>query len=211
MSGIIGKKIGMTSVFDDAGNNIPCTVLLAGPNVVTQIKNADGPDGYKAVQVAFEEKKEKRVSSALKGHFKAAGTSPKRIVREFRGDVPEVSLGDELTLDQLFAEGERVDVVGTSKGKGYQGVVRRHGFGGSKRSHGQSATKRAPGSISGASDPSRVFKGKKMAGQMGNERVKVKNLRIARILADQNLLLVQGAVPGHKNGYVEIHKQKQPA
>ena len=210
MSGIIGKKIGMTSVFDDAGNNIPCTVLLAGPNVVTQVKEADGRDGYSAVQVAFEEKKEKRVSSALRGHFEAAGTSPKRVIREFRGAVSEVGLGDELTLDQLFQEGERVDVVGTSKGRGFQGVVKRHGFGGSKRSHGQSATKRAPGSIGGASDPSRVFKGKKMAGQMGNERVKVKNLRIARILADQNLILVQGAVPGHKNGYVEIHKLKQP-
>ena len=211
MSGIIGKKIGMTSVFDAVGNNVPCTVILAGPNVVTQIKSTDTRDGYSSVQLAFDDKKAKRTSSALMGHFEKAGTSPKRRLTEFRNYSLEVELGGEVTADQLFEEGERVDVVGTSKGKGYQGVVKRHGFGGSKRSHGQSATKRAPGSIGGASDPSRVFPGKKMGGQMGNERVKIKNLEIVRVLADQNLILVRGAVPGARNSYVEIHKKKQNA
>ncbi len=212
MSGIIGKKIGMTSVFDAAGNNVPCTVILAGPNVVTQIKSDETKDGYQAVQLAFDEKRSKRTSSALRGHFAKAGTEPKRKVVEFRGFNVDVELGDEVSADQVFTEGERVDVVGTSKGKGFQGVVKRHGFSGvGMRTHGQHNRNRAPGSIGAGSDPSRVFKGMKMAGQMGNERVKVKNLEVVRVLADQNLVLVRGAVPGARNGYVEIHKKKQPA
>lgn len=212
MSGIIGKKIGMTSVFDDAGNNVPCTVILAGPNVVTQVKSDDSKDGYEAVQLAFDDKKEKRTTSALRGHFAKASTGPKRKVTEFRRFSVEVGLGDEVTVDQIFAEGERVDVVGTSKGKGFQGVVKRHGFGGvGMRTHGQHNRGRAPGSIGASSDPSRVFKGMRMAGRMGGERVKVKNLEVVRVLADQNLVLVRGAIPGAKNSYVEIHKKKQPA
>lgn len=212
MSGIIGKKIGMTSVFDAAGNNVPCTVVLAGPNVVTQVKSQDSKDGYEAVQLAFDDKKEKRTSSALRGHFGKAGTSPKRKVSEFRGYSLDVDLGDQVTVDQLFTEGERVDVVGTSKGKGFQGVVKRHGFGGvGMRTHGQHNRGRAPGSIGASSDPSRVFKGMRMGGRMGGDRVKVKNLEVVRVLADQNIVLVRGAIPGAKNSYVEIHKKQQPA
>lgn len=208
MSGIIGKKIGMTSVFDAVGNNVPCTVILAGPNVVTQIKTSDTKDGYSAVQLAFDDKKAKNTSGALLGHFEKAGTGPKRRVSEFRGFSVDVELGDEVTSGDLFEEGELVDVVGTSKGKGYQGVIRRHGFSGSARTHGQFSNRRAPGSIGGASDPSRVFKGQKMAGQMGNARVKVKNLEVVRVLPEQNLILVRGAVPGARNSYVEIHKKQ---
>lgn len=208
MSGIIGKKIGMTSVFDAEGNNVPCTVILAGPNVVTQVKSKEERDGYAAVQLAFDEKKEKRVNSAQRGHFEKAGTTPKRKLVEFRKFSLDVELGDEVTLDQLFEEGETIDVVGTSKGKGFQGVVRRHGFGGvGMRTHGQHNRNRAPGSIGAGSDPSRVFKGMRMAGRMGGERVKVKNLKVVRVLADQNIVLVRGAVPGARNSYVEIHKK----
>lgn len=211
MSGIVGKKIGMTSIFDAAGNNVPCTVILAGPNVVTQVKAADGSDGYDAVQVAFDEKKEKRTTQAMRGHFGKAGTTPKRKVTEFRSYALDVELGDEVRVDQLFAEGEEIDVVGVSKGKGFQGVVKRHGFSGvGMRTHGQHNRERAPGSIGASSDPSRVFKGMRMGGRTGGDRVKVKNLRVARILADQNLILIRGAVPGPKNSYVEIHKKQRP-
>jgi large subunit ribosomal protein L3 len=209
MSGIIGKKVGMTSIFDAAGNNVPCTVILAGPNVVTQVKETDGPDAYEAVQLAFDEKKEKRTTSALKGHFTKAGTSPKRKLVEFKSFSTDVALGDEVTVDQVFAEGEIVDVVGTSKGKGFQGVVKRHGFGGvGMRTHGQHNRGRAPGSIGAGSDPSRVFKGMRMGGRQGNDRVKVKNLEVVRVLADQNVILIKGAVPGARNSYVVIHKKK---
>ncbi len=197
----------MTSVFDDAGNNIVCTVIEAGPNLVTQIKDVDR-DGYEAVQLGFGEKKEKRTTSALRGHFKAAGTDPRRKLVEFRNYGLEVSLGEEIGPGDVFVAGEDVDVVGYSKGKGYQGVVKRHGFGGvGMRTHGQHNRERAPGSIGASSDPSRVFKGMRMAGRQGNSRVKVKNLRVVRVLADHNLILVEGAVPGPRNGFVQIYKK----
>ncbi|GAB5521965.1 MAG: 50S ribosomal protein L3 [Rhodothermales bacterium] len=198
----------MTSIFDENGRNIPCTVIQAGPNVVTQVKEADGADGYNAVQLAFDDKKEKRTTKALQGHFQAAGTGPKRHVVEFRDYSLDVSLGDEITASQLFEEGEIVDVAGTSKGKGFQGVVKRHGFAGvNDRTHGQHNRQRAPGSIGAASYPSRVIKGMRMAGRMGTDRVTVKNLQVVRILDDHNAVLVKGAVPGPKNGYVEILKK----
>ena len=210
MSGIIGKKLGMTSVFDAAGNSVVCTVIEAQPNLVTQVKTEDGRDGYNAVQLGFGEKKAKRTSKALQGHFEAAGTGPKRKVTEFRDFAGEVGLGDEVRAEDVFQEGEKIDVVGTSKGKGFQGVVKRHGFGGvGMQTHGQHNRQRAPGSIGQSSDPSRVFKGMRMAGRMGGDRVKVKNLRVVRILTDHNLVLVSGAVPGPKNSYVELHKKAQ--
>jgi large subunit ribosomal protein L3 len=208
MGGMIGKKLGMTSVFDAVGNNVICTVIEAGPNVVTQVKTEDGKDGYAAVQLGFGEKKAKRTTKALQGHFEVAGTTPKKKVVEFTPYDEEVALGDELHVADVFVEGELVDVVGTSKGKGFQGVVKRHGFGGvGMQTHGQHNRQRAPGSIGASSDPSRVFKGMRMAGRMGNARVKVKNLRVVRILPEHNLLLVKGAIPGPKNGYVEIYKK----
>jgi large subunit ribosomal protein L3 len=207
MSGIIGKKLGMTSIFDAAGNNVVCTVIEAGPNVVTQVKDAE-TDGYSAVQLAFGERKPKRTTKALQGHFKAADTTPKRKVIEFRDAKLDAGLGDEIRVDAIFAEGDLIDVVGTSKGKGFQGVVKRHGFSGvGMRTHGQHNRGRAPGSIGASSDPSRVFKGMRMAGRMGNARVRVKNLRVVRILPDHNLILVKGAVPGPKEGYVELRKK----
>ena len=206
MSGMIGKKLGMTSIFDEAGNNVVCTVIEAGPNVVTQVRDADR-DGYEAVQLGFGEKKEKRTSQALRGHFDAAGTTPKKQVVEFRDYTQEVALGDEVRVEDLFVVGELIDVVGTSKGKGFQGVVKRHKFGGvGMQTHGQHNRQRAPGSIGQSSDPSRVFKGMRMAGRMGNARVKVKNLQVVRILPEHNVILVKGAVPGPKNGFVELHK-----
>lgn len=197
----------MTSVFDDAGNNVICTVIQAGPNVVTQIKSVEA-DGYAAVQLGFSDKKEKNTTSALKGHFEAAGTAPKRKVAEFRNYGLELGLGQEIGVADVFDAGEIVDVVGTSKGKGFQGVVKRHGFAGvGMRTHGQHNRGRAPGSIGQSSDPSRVFKGMRMAGRMGNAQVKVKNLRVVRVLPDHNLILVKGAVPGPKNGFVQIYKK----
>ena len=208
MSGMLGRKIGMTSVFDDQGDNIPCTVIEAGPNVVTQVKRADGQDGYDAVQLGFADQKEKRTTKALRGHFEAAGTTPKKKLREFDWSGDEVDLGDEIRVEEVFEEGELIDVAGTSKGKGFQGVVRRHGFRGvNDRTHGQHNRERAPGSIGQSSDPSRVYKGMRMGGQMGNARVKVKNLEVVRIYPEHNLLLVRGAIPGPKNGFVELFKQ----
>lgn len=206
MSGLLGKKIGMTSVFDEAGNHVPVTVIEVEPSVITQIKTEE-TDGYTAVQLATIEKKEKSTTKALKGHFLKADTTPKRFVREFRDFLPEgLSVGDQLTVGDVFTEGSLVAVVGTSKGKGFQGVVRRHGFSGvGGRTHGQHNRERAPGSIGQSSDPSRVFKGMKMGGRMGNNRVKVKNLLVVKILADSNLLLVEGAVPGPRGRVVEIH------
>src|SRR5690606_25158514 len=208
MSGILGRKIGMTSVFDDAGNNVVCTVIETGPCVVTQIKT-DETDGYRAVQLAFGDKKEKNTTKALQGHFEAAGTTPKRHLVEFRNypGLDDLSLGDEIAVGDVLAEGDRVHVVGTSKGKGFQGVVKRHGFGGvNDARHGQHNRQRAPGSIGQASDPSRVFKGTKMAGRTGGDRVTVKNLRVVRVFPEKNLLLVNGAIPGAKKGFVEIRK-----
>ncbi|NBB87973.1 MAG: 50S ribosomal protein L3 [Bacteroidetes bacterium] len=208
MSGMIGKKIGMTSIFDDRGNNIPVTVIEAGPNVVTQVKDADGADGYEAVQLAYGDKRPSRTPMAMEGHFEKAGSGPKRKVKEFSKFDREVELGDEVIIEDLFAEGDRVDVVGVSKGKGFQGVVKRHGFSGvGMKTHGQGDRERAPGSIGASSDPSRVFKGMRMAGRMGNQRTKTKNLQVARLIPDQNLILLKGSVPGHKGGFVEIYRK----
>ena len=206
--GILGIKVGMTSIFDANGNHYPCTVIEVEPNVVTQIRTQE-KDGYDAVQVALCEKKEKRTAKSMKGHFQAAGTSPKRHVREFALSERELSLGDEIRVEELFAEGEVINVAGISKGKGFQGVVKRHKFRGvNDATHGQHNRQRAPGSIGAGSDPSRVFKGMRMAGRMGTDRVTIKNLQIMRILPDQNAVLVNGAVPGPKNGLVELRKKK---
>lgn len=208
MSGMIGKKVGMTSVFDDEGNNIPCTVIEAGPNVVTQVKREDGADGYDAVQLAYGDRKAKRTPMAMQGHFEKAGAAPKKKVKEFRPFPLDVELGDEVLLEDLFEEGELVDVVGISKGKGFQGVVRRHGFRGvGMRTHGQHDRERAPGSIGASSDPSRVFKGMRMGGRMGNQRTKIQNLEVVRILPEHNAILIKGSVPGPKGGFVEIYKK----
>ena len=205
MSGLIGKKVGMTSIFDENGKNIPCTVIEAGPCVVTQVRTEE-VDGYNALQLGFDDKAEKRANKAEKGHYKKAGTSPKKKVVEFRDFEGEFKLGDTVGVD-LFQEGEFVDVIGTSKGKGFQGVVKRHGFGGvGQATHGQHNRLRAPGSIGAASYPARVFKGMKMAGQMGNERVTVQNLRVLKVVPEKNLLVVKGCVPGHKNAYITIEK-----
>jgi large subunit ribosomal protein L3 len=206
-SGLIGKKVGMTSVFDDEGNNVACTVVEAGPNVVTQVKS-EGRDGYSAVQLGFDNVKEKNVTQAMLGHFEKAGCPPKRMLSEFRNFGEDVELGDVVRVEDLFQEGERIDVVGVSKGKGFQGVVKRHGFSGvGMMTHGQSDRQRHPGSIGASADPSRVFKGMRMAGQTGSERTKIQNLRVVRILADQNAILVHGSVPGPKSEYVELHKK----
>jgi large subunit ribosomal protein L3 len=205
MQGIIGKKIGMTSVFDANGKNIPVTIIEAGPCIVTQVKTAE-KEGYNAVQVGYHEKSEKNVPSALLGHFKKAGVTPRHKVVEFRDFEGDVKLGDELKVD-MFQEDEFIDVIGTSKGKGFQGVVKRHGFGGvGQATHGQHNRMRAPGSIGASSYPSRVFKGMRMAGQTGNARVKNLNLQIVKVLPEQNLILVKGAVTGPKNGYVILEK-----
>jgi len=203
MSGLIGKKIGMTSIFDGEGKNIPCTVIQAGPCVVTQIRTSE-TDGYKAVQLAFGERKEKNTPAALKGHFAKANTTPKRKVIEFSGFETEFALGDQVTVD-ILTEGQYCDVVGLSKGKGFQGVVKRHGFAGvGGQTHGQHNRLRAPGSLGASSWPSRVFKGMRMAGRMGGDNVKLVNLQIVKVIAEQNLVLIKGAVPGAKGSYVTI-------
>ena len=205
MSGLIGKKIGMTSLFDENGINIPCTVLELGPCVVTQVRTEE-VDGYSALQLGFDDKAEKRATNAALGHFKKANTVPKKKVVEFQDFEEEYKLGDTLTVE-LFKEGEFVDVSGTSKGKGFQGVVKRHGFAGvGQATHGQHNRLRAPGSIGAASYPARVFKGMRMAGQMGTDKVKVQNLKVLKVVAEKNLLVVKGAVPGHKNAYVIVEK-----
>ena len=205
MSGLIGKKIGMTSIFDENGKNIPCTIIEAGPCVVTQVRPKE-VDGYDALQLGFDDKAEKRATKAELGHFKKAGSSVKKKVIEFQGFEDNYKLGDTITVD-FFAEGEFVDVSGISKGKGFQGVVRRHGFGGvGQTTHGQHNRLRAPGSVGASSYPSRVFKGMRMAGRMGAEKVTVQNLKVLKVVAEKNLLVVKGCIPGHKNAYVTIHK-----
>lgn len=210
MPGIIGKKIGMTSVFGPEGVNIACTVVEAGPCVVTQVRNAE-TDGYRAVQLAYGEKKEKNSSRAAIGHFKKANTTPKKSVAEFRDFRQEydgmVELGKEILIQDVFVEGDWVDVVGTSKGKGFQGVVKRHNFAGvGGQTHGQHNRLRAPGSMGNASFASRVPKGKRLAGRMGGDRVKVLNLRVVKIMPEQNLIILSGAIPGAKNSTVILQK-----
>ena len=205
MSGLIGKKIGMTSLYDEKGNNLACTIIEAGPCVVTQIKNEE-KDGYNSVQLGFLDKKERNINKAEAGHFKNAKTAPKRNLFEFKNFENELSVGDVLNVDH-FSEGEFVDISGISKGKGFQGVVKRHGFAGVGQStHGQHNRLRAPGSIGAASYPARVFKGMKMAGQMGNEKVTVQNLKVIKVVPEKNLLVIKGCVPGHKNSIVTIRK-----
>jgi len=205
MPGLIGKKIGMTSTFNELGKSIPCTVIEAGPCVVTQVRTIE-KDGYKAVQLAYDDKKEKATTAALKGHFANAKTSAKKKLVEFQGFKDEKKLGDTVSVD-IFDEGEWVDVTGTSKGKGFQGVVKRHKFHGvGGQTHGQHNRGRAPGSIGAASYPARVFKGMKMAGRMGGERVKVLNLKVVKIIPGKNLLVVKGAIPGAKGSYVLVEK-----
>ena len=205
MSGLIGKKIGMTSIFDESGKNVPCTVIEAGPCIVTQVRTEE-VDGYKAVQLGFDDKTEKSTTKAAHGHAKKAGTVAKTKVVEFQGFDQDLNLGDTICVDH-FEEGEFVDVSGISKGKGFQGVVKRHGFAGvGQATHGQHNRLRAPGSIGAASYPARVFKGMKMAGRMGGEKVKLLNLRVLKVMPEKNLLLVKGCVPGHKNSYVIIQK-----
>jgi len=203
MSGLIGRKIGMTSIFDANGKNMPCTVIEAGPCVVTQVRTKEA-DGYEALQLGFDDKK--TATKAAQGHAKKAGSAVKRKVVEFQGFEEDYNLGDTITVEH-FIEGEFVDISGTSKGKGFQGVVKRHGFAGvGQATHGQHNRLRAPGSIGAASYPARVFKGMRMAGQMGNEKVKVQNLRVLKVVAEKNLLVVKGCIPGAKNAYVTIQK-----
>ena len=208
MSGIIGKKIGMTSLFNEEGKNIPCTVIQAGPCSVLQVRTEE-VDGYVAVQLGFDDKSEKNVGKALAGHFKKAGSTPKAKIVEFRNAFEhDVKTGDLVEVN-MFAEGEYVDVTGTSKGKGFQGVVKRHGFGGvMQATHGQHNRLRAPGSIGAGSDPSRVFKGMRMAGRMGGKQVTVQNLKVLKVDAEKNLLVVKGAIPGPKNSYVIVRRWK---
>ena len=205
MPGLLGKKIGMTSVFSADGKNVPCTVIEVGPCVVTQIKTAD-KDGYEAVQLGFVEKKDKHTTAPLAGHFKKAGVAPQRHLAEFKGFDGEYKLGDSITVD-LFTENDFVDIQGVSKGKGFQGVVKRHGFGGVGQStHGQHNRLRAPGSVGACSYPAKVFKGMRMAGQMGNEKVTIQNLQVIKVMPDHNLLLIKGSIPGCKGSIVLIEK-----
>lgn len=207
MSGLIGKKIGMTGIYDANGKNVPCTVLEAGPCVVTQVMTKE-KNGYEAIQLAYEDKKESQTNKPLKGHFAKAGTSPKKIIREFTRfeEGNRKQFGDLVTVE-AFIEGEFVDVVGTSKGKGFQGVVKRHHFRGvGESTHGQHNRMRAPGSIGASSYPSRVFKGIRMAGRMGGKRVKVINLQVMKIIPEKNIIIVKGAVPGPKGSYIIVER-----
>lgn len=210
MPGLIGRKVGMTSIFDENGKSIACTLIEAGPCVVTQVKNEE-TDGYKAVQLAYGERKEKNTPKALQGHFAKAKTSPKSKIVEFRDFRDEfedkVKLGNEIKIEDVFSEQDYVDAIGMSKGKGFQGVVKRHGFGGvGQATHGQHNRMRAPGSIGAASFPSRVFKGLKMAGRTGGDRTKVMNLRVMKVYPEKNLMLISGSIPGAKNSFVILEK-----
>ena len=206
MPGLLGKKIGMTSVFSADGKNVPCTVIEVGPCVVTQVKTS-ATDGYDALQLGFEQKKEKHTTKPMAGHFAKAGVAPQRHLAEFKGFEGEHKPGDTITVDALFNEADFVDIQGTSKGKGYQGVVKRHGFGGVGQStHGQHNRQRKPGSIGACSYPAKVFKGMRMAGQMGNEKVTVQNLQVLKVMPEHNLLLIKGSVPGSKGSIVIIEK-----
>ena len=209
MSGLIGKKIGMTNVFDDNGKNYAVTVIEVDPNVITEIKTNE-ENGYEAVQLSAFDKKEKSTSKPLKGHFEKAGTTPKKYIKEFRDFVPEdAELGDELNIEDVFNIGDNVDVVGVSKGKGFTGVVKRHNFSGvGEATHGQHDRQRHPGSIGQASDPARVFPGIKMAGRSGNERNKIKNLTVAKIFSESNLMMVTGSIPGPNGRFVEIYNRQ---
>ncbi|MBL7752520.1 MAG: 50S ribosomal protein L3 [Chitinophagaceae bacterium] len=205
MKGIIGRKIGMTSIFDPGGKQTACTIIEAGPCVVTQVRTQE-TDGYSALQLSFGDKKEKQTLQSEKNHFAKAQTAAKKFVKEFRDFSLEKNLGESITVD-IFAEGDTVEVVGTSKGKGFQGVVKRHGFSGvGEQSHGQHDRQRAPGSIGGSSYPSRVFKGMRMAGRMGGDRVKMKGLKVIKIMPEKNYILVSGSVPGHNGSIVLIQK-----
>jgi large subunit ribosomal protein L3 len=206
MNGLIGRKIGMTSIFNEDGKNIPCTVVELGPNVVSQVKTEES-DGYNALQLAFGERKAKRMTGALQGHLKNAGLDSATKMVEFRNFGLEKDLGDKVIVDEVFNEGDVVNAIGISKGKGFQGVVKRHGFGGvGQATHGQHNRMRAPGAIGACSTPSRVYKGTRMAGRTGGKRVKTLNLKVVKILPEKNLLLVKGCVPGHKGAYVIIEK-----
>ncbi len=205
MPGLIGKKIGMTSVFSADGKNVPCTVIEVGPCEVTQVKTV-ATDGYDALQLGFEEAKEKHTTKPQQGHFAKAGVTPKRHLAEFKGFGDSYKLGDKITVD-LFTESDFVDIVGTSKGKGFQGVVKRHGFGGvGQATHGQHNRLRAPGSIGACSYPAKVFKGMRMAGQMGNQRVTVQNLQVVKVIPEYNVLMIKGSIPGSKGSIVLIEK-----
>ncbi|MCD7721548.1 MAG: 50S ribosomal protein L3 [Prevotellaceae bacterium] len=205
MPGLLGKKIGMTSVFSAEGKNVPCTVIELGPCVVTQVKTVE-KDGYAAVQLGFQEAKEKNTSAPMMGHFKKAGTTPKRHLAEFTGFDQEMNLGDTVTVE-LFADAAYVDVIGTSKGRGFQGVVKRHGFGGvGQATHGQDDRLRHPGSIGACSFPAKVFKGMRMAGQMGNQRVTTHNLQVLKVIPEHNILMIKGSVPGYNGAIVSVLK-----
>ena len=205
MPGLLGKKIGMTSVFSADGKNVPCTVIEAGPCVVTQVKTSK-VDGYEALQLGFQEKKEKHTTKPLMGHFKRAGVTPKRHLAEFKDFDQVFNLGDTINVS-LFSDEDFVDVIGTSKGKGFQGVVKRHGFGGVGQStHGQHNRARKPGSIGACSYPAKVFKGMRMGGQLGGDRVTVQNLKVLKVIEEHNLLLIKGSVPGCKGSIVTIEK-----
>lgn len=206
MEGLIGKKVGMTSIFDEAGDNIACTVVELGPCVVTQVKTEE-TDGYSALQLGYGERKEKHTTNPLKGHFAKASTTPKLKVSEFRDFSIEKALGETVLVDDVFALGDFVEVTGTSKGKGFQGVVKRHGFGGvGQATHGQHNRQRAPGAIGACSYPAKVFKGLRMAGRMGGKKVTTTGLRVVKIFSEKNLLLIKGAIPGHKGAFVIVKK-----
>jgi len=206
MPGILGKKVGMTSIFSAAGKNVPCTIVEAGPCVVTQIKKAE-KDGYAAVQIGFGERKEKNTPKPLKGHFAKAGVTPKSVLKEIEGFDKEVKVGDSIRVEDVFQAGEFVYVTGKSKGKGFQGVVKRHGFSGvGESTHGQHNRLRAPGSLGAGSTPSRVFKGMRMAGRTGGAQVTAENLEVLNILPEENLIVIKGAIPGHKGAIVLISK-----
>jgi large subunit ribosomal protein L3 len=206
VEGLIGKKVGMTSVFNDAGDNIACTVVEMGPCVVTQVKTM-ATDGYEAIQLGFGERKEKHTTKPMKGHFAKANVSPQRKVAEFRDFAIEKALGESILVNDVFAKGDFIEVTGTSKGKGFQGVVKRHGFGGvGQATHGQHNRQRAPGAIGACSYPAKVFKGMKMAGRMGGKRVTTTGLSVVKVFADKNLLLIKGAIPGHKGAFVIVKK-----